>query len=149
MQHTNSKAITSICTSPSGAVPTSPVVIVDSYINTGYDSTTGITGGWYRKYSDGRIEQGGYISGGLSQNSEKECSFVTPFTTSNVNVFLTLNFTSGASISGIHGGLAVSSLVTSTVTSGNETITVTSGFVVHNDTYGSNTDGFYWEATGV
>lgn len=138
MQHPNfNPPIKSVCTTAAGATPTNPVVIVETYYKSGLDSTTGITDGWYRKYSDGRIEQGGFISGELTRNAESTHSLVTSFTDSNVAVFLTVRFSSASLSSYIHGGLALSSVDITNST-----------FTVHCDTYTSGMEGFYWEASG-
>ena len=125
MQLTNNTAITSVCETKDGATETNPVVIIETY----RDGTQ-----WYRKYSDGVIEQGGYLTG-LELNKEKSFDFVTPFTdATSVNVHLTNIFT--GTNTNYRGGLAISSV--STI-----------NFVVYSDGFVTNATTGYWEARGI
>lgn len=127
MQHTNhnKEAVKTICTTPTGANPSNPVFVVETYKN-GTE--------WYRKYSDGVIEQGGWCNN-IAADSTLTNNFVTEFTdAASVNIQLT--FISTATYSGIRGGIGVSSNTTAT-------------FSVHYDTYTTNNGGYYWTARGI
>lgn len=125
MQHPSTNIIKSVCTSPSGASSSNPVVIIETYM----DGTE-----WYRKYSDGTIEQGGW-GNDLVNGQEVTHNFVTAFTdASSVSVHFT--FISTSSYSGDRGGLGLGSNTTST-------------FNVHCDTRTDNSNGYYWVARGV
>lgn len=125
MQHTNpNPPIKSVCTTTNAATSTNPVFIVETY----KDGTE-----WYRKYSDGTIEQGGW-GDDLVKDAEFTHNFVTAFTdTDSVNMEFT--FISSATYSNVRGGLAMASNTTTT-------------FNVHCDTYINNNGGYYWRATG-
>lgn len=125
MQHPNlNPPIKSVCTTTNGAASNNPVFIVETYKN-GTE--------WYRKYSDGTIEQGGW-GDDLVYNAEFTHNFVTSFTdASSVNVDLT--FISSATYSSTRGALAMASNTTTT-------------FTVHCDTYINNNGGYYWRAIG-
>ncbi len=118
--------IKSVCTGTNAATSSNPVFITATY----YNSTTK---GWYRKYSDGTIVQGGYGTEQLKDN-KWTVNFISPFTTTNIQIHITpvLN----RKPTGINGGMAV------------DTIT-TSGFMIHGDTYIDSTEGYYWEARGI
>lgn len=116
--------IKSICTTTNAATDTNPVFIVETYKN-GTE--------WYRKYSDGVIEQGGYNTD-IIFNSTIQASFITPYTTNTAKVFLTPVFS--ASPTQGQGGFTIHSVSTDS-------------FVVHMDSYVGQTAGYYWEATGV
>lgn len=128
MQRTNHyPPIKEICTTVNGAKSNTPVYVVETYKN-GTE--------WYRKYSDGVIEQGGYADG-LSLNQEKTITFVTPYSdASSVSIHLTNIFTS--SLSSYRGGLSVSSQTTTQ-------------FVVYSDASGTpyGNGGLTWEARGI
>lgn len=125
MQHPNlNPPIKSVCTTPSAATSSNPVFIVETYKN-GTE--------WYRKYSDGVIEQGGYNTD-LIYNSTIQASFITPYTTNTAKVFLTPVFS--ASPTQGQGGFTIQSVSTDS-------------FVVHMDSYIGQTAGYYWEAIGV
>ena len=127
MQHTNhnKEAVKTLCTTPTGANPSNPVFVVETYKN-GTE--------WYRKYSDGVIEQGGW-GNDLVKDSTFTHNFVTEFTDANT-VSVHFTFISTASYSNYRGGLALESNTTST-------------FTVHCDTYIDNNGGYYWTARGV
>lgn len=117
--------IKSVCTSSTGASATTPVFIIETYKN-GTE--------WYRKYSDGVIEQGGFIDN-LERNSDVTNNFVTAFTDPNtVSLHLTTIVT--GSYSNYRGGNAASTITTTT-------------FTVNVDAYVENTNGAYWEARGI
>ena len=127
MQLPNDKAVKSVCTSITGATATNPVVIVETYRN-GTE--------WYRKYSDGVIEQGGVITG-LTLNSESSYNFVTTFSNANtVSLHLTNIFTDNTSEANYRGGLSVSAITTS-------------GFTVFADGFTRYAPNAYWEARGI
>ena len=126
MQHPNlNPSIKSVCTTPNGASASNPVFIVETCKN-GTE--------WYRKYSDGTIEQGGWgnelIADGVFTHS-----FIIPYTNaSSVNMEFT--FISTDTYSNVRGGLALDTNTMST-------------FTVHCDTYINNNGGYYWTARGV
>lgn len=120
--------IRTVCTTPFGAASDRPVFVVETY----YNSTTK---GWYRKYSDGVIEQGGYESG-LARNTETTYNLVAPLATADILTFnATVEHNGTTSYSNIHGSLALSSITTTQ-------------FTVHYDTYDTGITGFYWEVRG-
>lgn len=131
MQKENDIAIKAVCTTLPGATQGNVAVIVETYRN-GAE--------WYRKYSDGVIEQGGYINNldsnnKLKQNSEMEWDFVIPFTNpSSVCMHLTNIFT--GTYSNYRGGLTVAGITTDK-------------FRVYSDGFVNNADTAYWEARGV
>lgn len=117
--------IKSICTTTNAATDTNPVFIIETYRN-GTE--------WYRKYSDGTIEQGGWCNN-LAENATLTNNFVTPYTdASSVKLNFTL-ISTGYSGNG-RGGLQISSNTTTT-------------FSVHSDSYITNTGGYYWIARGI
>lgn len=91
--------------------------------------------GWYRKYSDGWIEQGGYITiSSLSNYGSTTLTFTTPFT--EAPLFVHCNY-GISTISGQYGGMI-----------GVQNITTT-GCTIRCGYQGSNTNGAYWEAKGL
>lgn len=118
--------IKSVCTTTNAATSDNPVFIVETYKNGSQ---------WYRKYSDGVIEQGGAFSG-LSINNEFTFNFVTPFTNPGTVMLHLTNIFAQKPSSGYRGGLSVSA------------ITATN-FTVFCDGYATNSDTGYWEARGV
>lgn len=93
--------IKAICATTTGATASTSVVIIESYYSNDLDN--GNTNRWYRKYSDGRIEQGGYATN-LVIDSVVHCNFETPFTdASTIAVFITPHSTgAGSSILDIY-----------------------------------------------
>ena len=118
--------IKSVCTTTSEASSMNPVFIIE----TRYDSAKG---NWYRKYSDGVIEQGGY---GTDQVAEStwEVDFMVEYTTTNIDIHITPVF--DAVPSAFNGGMAVDAITTE-------------GFTIHGDNSVSATQGYYWEARGL
>lgn len=109
---------------------TLPITVVDTYHNG--DS-------WYRKYSDGWVEQGGYVNatsvtayGAVSPS----VTFVTPFTTACLMVKCT----------------PVHSATTTNANNDYELHVVqdvsTTGFTYRKGSGGTNLTGFYWQAKG-
>lgn len=129
MQHQNlNPPVKAICTTTDGARANVPVYVVKTY----KDGTQ-----WYRKYSDGAIEQGGYITG-LSTNSEKTFPFVTEFQDpSSVTMHVTNIFTGDYST--YRGGITISSITNSEFTVWSDALT--------SSTYKDTTA--YWEARGI
>ena len=126
MQHPNlNPSIKSVCTTPNGASASNPVFIVETCKN-GTE--------WYRKYSDGVIEQGGWCNN-LAENATITNSFVTPYTDAD-SVSIHFTFISANTYSGVRGGLQISSNTTTT-------------FSVHCDTQVNNNGGYYWTARGI
>lgn len=124
--------IRSVCTTSDGAASYSPVFITGTYYDAAYDSNSNDYKRWYRKYSDGTIVQGAY-----REDADKAAvwtvPFVTPFTTTDIDIQITPVF--NAKPTQINGGMAVASITSS-------------NFSIHGDTYISATQGYYWEATG-
>lgn len=126
----NDLPIRGICTTVDGANVYKPVFIIDSRKN---------GSSWYRKYSDGRIEQGGYYSmpehSGNTIDGEYQFDFGQAFTdATSVSIFLTCK-SAGVKFTNTSSGIAISSNTAST-------------FVVHFDAYFASIPGFYWKATG-
>ena len=125
MQHTNpNPPIKSVCTTTNAATSTNPVFIVETYKN-GTE--------WYRKYSDGTIEQGGW-GDDLVKDAMFTHNFVTAFTDAD-SVSMEFTFISAGHYSNARGGLAMASNTTTT-------------FTVHCDAYINNSGGYYWRAVG-
>lgn len=121
-------AVKAICTKPNRASANVPVYVVETYRN-GTE--------WYRKYSDGVIEQGGYIDG-LATNQEKTFDFITSFQNPDtVTMHLTNIFTGDYST--YRGGLTVSAVTNGTFTVWADALT--------SATYKDTTA--YWEARGI
>ena len=118
--------IRAVCTTSDGAASDKPVFVIKTYYNSTIKS-------WYRKYSDGTIVQGGYGTDHL-KDSTWTVNFVTPFTTTNIDIHITPVF--NATPTQIQGGMAIASITTD-------------DFVIHGDTYIAATEGYYWEATGI
>lgn len=121
--------IKSICKTRDGAKLNKPVYVVETYKN-GTE--------WYRKYSDGVIEQGGYITGLLNLNEEWTFDFVTSFTDPNsVTMHVTAIFT--GNYSNYRGGITISSITTDKFTVWSDALTGTA----------YKTTDAYWEARGI
>lgn len=134
MQHPNlNLPIRAICSTTSGATASTPVVIIESYYSNDLDN--GNTNRWYRKYSDGHIEQGGYATN-LVRDTVVRCNYITAYTdTSTIQVFITPHST-GA------GTAPSAAIQVADVT--------TTDFGVHYDANNiANIDGYYWEAVGL
>lgn len=126
MQHTlTNLPIKSVCTTTNGASSSNPVFIIETYRN---------GSSWYRKYSDGRIEQGGFTDATIPVNSTGTFNLITPFT--NTNYCLLVMTRSTGDYSNRRFGVGVHERTTTT-------------FTLHNDVYPTNTDGYYWEACGI
>lgn len=130
--------IKAICATTTGATASTPVMITDSYFNTESNGKYS----WYRKYSDGRIEQGGFIpvsdlilqSGSTYPTSSH--SFITAYTdATTVSVFVTA--VSEGSVSSTRAGIQIS------------TITTTAFNLYYDAPSIEKITGCYWEATGV
>jgi len=125
--------IKSFCSTTDGANAVTPVVIVSNFYSDTLDN--GNTKRWYRKYSDGHIEQGGYGTN-LVIDSVVRCNYVVPYTdSSTISVFITPHSTGAGSSPS--GAIQVAD-------------TTTTDFGVHYDAQSiANIDGYYWEATGI
>lgn len=115
-----------------------PVMITGSYFHIEINGRYS----WYRKYSDGRIEQGGYIPVSdliLQTGSNRPTSvhdLITPFTDpTTASVFVTTY--SLGSVSKKRGGIQV------------VTITETTFSLYYDSENIDLIDGAYWEASGV
>lgn len=121
--------IKSICKTRDGAKLNKPVYVVETYKN----GTQ-----WYRKYSDGVIEQGGYITGLERLNEEWTFDFVTSFTEPNsVTMHVTAIF--AGDHSNYRGGITISSITTDKFTVWSDALTGTA----------YKTTDAYWEARGI
>ncbi|MBR0238053.1 MAG: hypothetical protein IJQ39_08185 [Thermoguttaceae bacterium] len=130
MQHPNlNPPIKSICTSSSDASSDNPVFIIETY----YNSTTKE---WFRKYSDGVIEQGGYRTDLPSSRGEVAFNFIESYQSTNANVRITPVFDATPSETTRNGGIAV------------KTVTA-SGCTIYHDLPTTLTVGYYWEARGI
>ena len=128
MQHPNlNPPIKSVCTTTNGASSNNPVFIVETY----YNSTTKE---WYRKYSDGVIEQGGY-GDDLIKDSLVTHNFVIPFTKIDT-VQIHLTTVSNGAYNNLRSGLAA-------------VLNTTTTFTLNCDTFIDNISGYYWEARGI
>lgn len=100
---------------------------------------SGIAGkNWYRKYSDGWIEQGGYVGAeiGTDDKTINPVEFNIPFLNKPLSIRTTVN----AKGTGASGGTMLV-VVEPTITK--------TGFGVVNDSYGSSDCvGYFWEASG-
>ncbi len=101
--------------------------IIENYT----DSTT-----WFRKYDDGWIEQGGFVLTTMSTSGSYSLTFPKTF----VNNPLIVRTTMYAPRSSDSSGSALT-VKTGTLTN--------SGVTFVNDGYGTNKQGFYWEACGI
>lgn len=120
--------VKAICTKPNRASANVPVYVVETYRN----GTQ-----WYRKYSDGTVEQGGYITG-LSTNTEKTFEFVTQFQNPDTVTMHVTNIFTG-DYSTYRGGITISSITNSEFTVWSDALT--------SSAYKDNTA--YWEARGI
>lgn len=125
--------IESFCYTTDGATAVTPAVIVSTFYSDTLDN--GNTKRWYRKYSDGHIEQGGFTTN-LIKNAVATCNFIVPYTdVTTVSVFITPHST-GADTR--PSGAIVAHTVTAT----------NFGAYYAQDSI-ANIDGYYWEATGI
>lgn len=136
-QHINLNAIDGYTTTAPGStvlvVPDrKPITIVES----SYDATTKR---WYRKYSDGWIEQGGYysVSGTWGNYQAFNVNFGSGFEFSQAPVFVHCACTSTGSGSGYQGLYGVSNVSASG-------FTYCTGYITN-----ANSTGFYWIAKGI
>lgn len=92
---------------------------------------------WYRKYSDGWIEQGGYVPIAMATNDESIRPIKFPVSFVRVPLSLrTITIKNGnGSSSGAQLCRAFDSLTNT-------------GFRVINDSYGTDVTGYCWEASG-
>ena len=90
---------------------------------------------WYRKYSDGFMEQGGKVSRTFSADTTWSHTFPIPFTSAPLSITATFIAPRSADASGTEAGMI------------NGTLTAT-GVTLCNDSYGTNKTGYYWEAKG-
>lgn len=116
--------IRSVCTTSAGAASNNPVFIIETYRN-GTE--------WYRKYSDGTIEQGGW-GNDLVKDAVFTHNFVTVFTDAD-SVSMDFTFISASHYANARGGLALASNTDTT-------------FTVHCDSFINNNGGYYWRAVG-
>lgn len=124
--------IRAICTTADGATADKPVFVIGNYYDSALNATTGNAKQWYRKYSDGTIVQGGYREDAV-QDAVWTVPFITPYTTTDIDIQITMVFHSKPTQT--NGGYAVAAIATD-------------GFTIHGDTYVSAIQGYYWEATG-
>lgn len=137
MQHPNlNPPIKSVCTTPSGASASNPVFIIETY----YNSTTKE---WYRKYSDGVIEQGGFAEPpSAASDASVTISFIVPYTDSNITIFITDVFNSVPPSGTYHGGIQATNI---------QLDSNTNKYVSFNAWWDVGTgasDGCFWRAVG-
>lgn len=102
------------------------IKIVENYNNGTY---------WYKKYSNGLLEQGGYIATTITTGGSYNLTFPTTFTTSPLCFRTTMYAPRSSDSQG------------NALTVKNGTMTST-GVTLMNDGYNTNKQGFYWEAMG-
>ena len=102
------------------------IKIIENYDSNGY---------WYKRYSNGLLEQGGYIATTISTNSSYNLTFPTSFTSPPLCFRTTMYAPRSSDSSG------------SALTVKNGTMT-NADVTLMNDGYGTNKQGFYWEAMG-
>lgn len=90
---------------------------------------------WYRKYSDGFIEQGGKSTRTFATDETWVLVFPRAFTSPPLSFSITCIAPRTADASGSELGVISGSLTATGVT-------------LCNDSYGTNKTGFYWEARG-
>jgi len=138
-QHINLNAIDGYTTTaPSSTELTvpdrKPISVVESY----YDATTKR---WFRKYSDGWIEQGGYyeVTGTWDNYAKFNITFGSDYNFTSTPVMVhCIQTTTAASTSGGYQGLYGVSNVSSTG------FTYCTGYITN-----TNSTGFYWTAKGI
>lgn len=131
MQHTNVCPIKGLTTSAPSTVSLSSVEYPISVVETYHSGNS-----WYRKYSDGWIEQGGYYETDSTWSNYNTFSvtFVTEFTAAPLMVHCIETATgSSTGIQGLYGVQDVTK----------------SGFTFVNTRTGSKQTGFYWTAKGI
>lgn len=102
------------------------IKIIENYSSNGY---------WYKKYSDGLIEQGGYIATTIATSGSYKLTFPTAFTAAPLLVRTTMYAPRSSDSSG------------NALTIKNRTLTAVE-VTLMNDGYNTNKQGFYWEAMG-
>lgn len=66
---------------------------------------------WYRKYSDGTIEQGGFAAPpSAASDASVTIPFIVPYTESNITIFITDVFNSVPSAGTYHGGIQATNI---------------------------------------
>ena len=139
MQHKNLNAIDGYTTTaPSSTVLTVPANKPITVVESSYDTTTKR---WYRKYSDGWIEQGGYyeVTGSWSSYAKFTVTFGSDYNFTSTPVMIhCMQVTTAPSASGPIQGLYGVSDVSST------------GFTYCTGYTGNDKSvGFYWTAKGM
>lgn len=90
---------------------------------------------WYRKYSNGWIEQGGYVATTISTGGSYALTFPVEFTAEPITLRTTVYAPRSSDSSG-------NALTVKSSTVSNTSVTFL------NDGNGTNKKGFYWEASG-
>ena len=128
----NAYSGTNAPTTTNAASKTRPVTVVES----SYDSTTKR---WYRKYSDGWIEQGGYFDNGsgMGARTRYAVTFGSGMEFTQTPLFIHCCQNSSGSGSGYQGLYGVESVSASG-------FTYMTGYSGNN-----NSTGFYWTAKGL
>lgn len=125
--------IRGVCTTSGGATSDKPVFVIKSYRN---------GNSWYRKYSDGTIEQGGYTDTlPAATDTSTTINFIEQYTTDNIQIFLTPVFSSKPT-TGNNGGMMACNLVNNLSTQQYY------AFDIYWDTRLNNLEGCYWLAVG-
>lgn len=89
---------------------------------------------WYKKYSDGWIEQGGYIEVTIATDGNYTLTFPNAFTAAPISVTTTVMNPRSGDANG-------NELMINSVTATNA--------LIYNDGYSNNMVGFFWEAKGL
>ena len=138
MQHINLNAIDGYTTTAPSSTELitpdrQPISVVESF----YDATTKR---WYRKYSDGWIEQGGYyeVTGTWDNYAKFDVTFGDYNFTDTPVIVHCIRATTAASASGGYQGLYGVSNVSATG------FTYCTGYITN-----ANSTGFYWIAKGI
>ena len=125
--------IRGICTTSNGAASNRPVFVTRSYRN---------GNSWYRKYSDGTIEQGGYTDTLPSATDQSTTiNFIEQYNTDNIQIFLTPVFSSKPT-TGNNGGMMACNIVRAIG------LQKYYAFDIYWDTRLNNLEGCYWIAVG-
>lgn len=101
-------------------------LIVDNFSSNNY---------WYRRYSDGFIEQGGRVDCSISANATLTLTYPISFTNTPLSLLITVIAPRSSESSGNEVGLQTSGLTNTSAT-------------LLNDGASTNKTGYYWEAKG-
>lgn len=137
MQHKNLNAIDGYTTTaPSSTILTVPAKKPITVVESSYDANTKR---WFRKYSDGWIEQGGYyeVTGTWANYAKFDVAFGDGYEFTQAPVMIHCIQASTGSGTGYQGLYGVANVTTSG-------FTYYTGYIVN-----ANSVGFYWTAKGL